>query len=132
MTNQAVFEVIGTIGGVSIALSLVPQVIHTYKIKKAGDISYIYQFIYIFGCTLVNIYAIPLGLWPIFVPCLIEQILIMMLTVMKYVYDKEEARNIMLLKEEGPTLHSVESTPIKASEEDSDVEAANVSNSNNN
>ena len=95
-------------------------------------ITYYYLTKHLSSSTLVNIYAIPLGLWPIFVPCLIEQILIMMLTVMKYVYDKEEARNIMLLKEEGPTLHSVESTPIKASEEDSDVEAANVSNSNNN
>jgi len=49
MTNQAALEVIGTIGGAFIALSLVPQVMHTYKIKKADDISYIYQFIYIFG-----------------------------------------------------------------------------------
>ena len=49
MPNEAAFDVLGTIGGVSIALSLVPQVIHTYKTKKASDISYIYQAIYIFG-----------------------------------------------------------------------------------
>eukprot|EP00984_Skeletonema_dohrnii_P019337 scaffold9211_cov183-Skeletonema_dohrnii-CCMP3373.AAC.5 len=79
---MAALEVIGTIGGAFIALSLVPQVMHTYKIKKA---------------------------------------------VMKYVYDKEEARNGMILKEEGPTQHSVESTTTKASEEDvSDMEAANA------
>jgi hypothetical protein len=57
----------------------------------------------------------------------IEQSLIMLLTVMKYVYDKEEARNGMILKEEGPTQHSVESTTTTASEEDvADMEAANV------
>jgi len=56
----------------------------------------------------------------------------MLLTVMKYVYDKEdydkeEARNGMILKEEGPTQHSVESTTTTASEEDvADMEAANV------
>jgi len=51
----------------------------------------------------------------------------MLLTVMKYVYDKEEARNGMILKEEGPTQHSVESTTTKASEEYvADMEAANV------
>jgi uncharacterized protein with PQ loop repeat len=50
MTNNiAIFDTLGTIGGVSIALSLVPQVIHTYRTKSAGDISYIYQAIYIVG-----------------------------------------------------------------------------------
>ena len=48
---------------------------------------------------------------------------------MKYVYDKKEARNKMLSKEEGPTLHSEMSTTIKAPEEDVfDVEAATVDN----
>jgi hypothetical protein len=49
MTKEAVLDIFGTIGGVSIALSLVPQVRHTYKRKSAHDISYIYQGIYIFG-----------------------------------------------------------------------------------
>ena len=53
----------------------------------------------------------------------------MLLTVMKYVYDKKEARNKMLSKEDGPTIHSEMSTTIKAPEENvSDVEAANVDN----
>ena len=47
--NQALFEILGTIGGISVALSLVPQVIHTYEMKSAKDISYIYQWIYIAG-----------------------------------------------------------------------------------
>ena len=38
-------EVLGTIGGASIALSLVPQVIKTYHTKSAGDISHIYQWV---------------------------------------------------------------------------------------
>ena len=49
VANQAVFELIGTIGGITVALSLVPQVIHTFRTKKAEDISYNYQFIYIVG-----------------------------------------------------------------------------------
>jgi hypothetical protein len=76
--------------------------------------------------TLVNTYAIASGLWPIFVPCLIEQSLIMSLTVMKYFYDKEDERNSLILKE-GPAQHSM-STTIQASEMDvTDVEAANES-----
>ena len=49
VANQAVFEFIGTVGGITVALSLVPQVIHTFRTKKAEDISYNYQFIYIVG-----------------------------------------------------------------------------------
>ena len=84
-------EALGTIGGVSIALSLVPQVIKTYRTQSAGDISYVYQAIYIFGCTLSNIYAVVLNLWPVYVPCLIEESLIISLTVMKFVYDRKQA-----------------------------------------
>ena len=77
----------------------------------------------------MNTYAIALGLWPIYVPCLLEQSLIMLLTVMKYIYDGKEARNEMISKEEGPTLHSEMSATIKAPEENvSDVEAATVDN----
>ena len=80
----------------------------------------------LFSSTLVNTYAIALGLWPIFVPCLIEQSLIMTLTVMKYFYDKEERRKSIILKEE-PTQQST-STTIKASEKViADMEAANES-----
>ena len=79
--------------------------------------------------TFVNTYAIALGLWPIYVPCLLEQSLIMLLTVMKYVYDKKEARKKMMLKEDGPTHHSEMATTIKAPEEDVfDEEAATASN----
>ncbi len=49
----------------------------------------------------------------------------MLLTAMKYVYDKEEARKSLILKEEGPTQRSILSTTIKADEEDvANVETA--------
>ena len=101
MVNTQALNTLGTIGGVSIALSLVPQVIRTYRTKSAYDISYVYQAIYIFGTTLVNIYAISLNLWVIYVPCLIEEALIISLTVMKYFYDKNDVRNSVVLKKEG-------------------------------
>mmetsp|Transcript_6371 Transcript_6371/g.9334 ORF Transcript_6371/g.9334 Transcript_6371/m.9334 type:complete len:350 (+) Transcript_6371:195-1244(+) len=112
MTSAAAFEVIGAIGGVSISLSLVPQVIYTYKTKSVGDISYAYQCFYIFGCTLTNSYAIGLGLWPIYAACLLEQSLIMTLTFMKYKYEKEDA----CAKHTSKKL----SVTIRPSEEDDD------------
>lgn len=66
--------------------------LQTFKTKSAKDISFYYQFIYIAGCTLTNAYAIVEGLWPIYIPCLIEEALIITLTCLKFVYDREDAR----------------------------------------
>lgn len=69
-----------------------------------------------------------LGLWPIYVPCLLEQTLIMTLTVMKFVYDRNEVRNSLILKEvqtQHPT--SASTSIIKASEEDVAVDDRNKS-----
>jgi uncharacterized protein with PQ loop repeat len=74
------------IGGFAISLSLVPQVYLTYKTRCADDISYLYQFIYIFGTALVNTYAIYFGLYAVYIPCLLESCLIVTLTVMKIMY----------------------------------------------
>ena len=53
----------------------------------------------------------------------------MLLTVMKYVYDKKEARIEMISKEDRPTHHSEMSATIKAPEENvSGVEAATEEN----
>ncbi|KAL3930537.1 MAG: hypothetical protein SGBAC_011721 [Bacillariaceae sp.] len=82
--------IIGTIGGFSISLSLVPQVYLTYKTKCADDISYTYQFIYIFGAALVNTYAIYFKLYAVYIPCLLELCMIITLTIMKFMYPPRE------------------------------------------
>ncbi|CAJ1953970.1 unnamed protein product [Cylindrotheca closterium] len=87
--NQ-IMTIIGTIGGFSISLSLVPQVYLTYKTKCADDISYTYQFIYIFGAALVNAYAIHFQLYAVYIPCLLELCMIIILTIMKCVYPSRE------------------------------------------
>ena len=83
-----VMNAIGVIGGSAISISLLPQVIHTYKTKCTTDISYSYQLIYIFGTALVNTYAIYFGYWAVYGPCLLEFTLILTLTIMKGIYDK--------------------------------------------
>jgi len=90
MDTDSLFNVIGTIGGFAISLSLLPQVYLTYKTKCADDISYVYQFIYIFGTGLVNTYAIYYGLRAVYIPCLVEMCLIVTLTVMKWYYPERE------------------------------------------
>ena len=115
MVNTQALNTLGTIGGVSIALSLVPQVIRTYRTKSAFDISYVYQAIYIFGTTLVNIYAISLNLWVIYIPCLVEESLIISLTVMKYFYDQNDVRNSSVSKKEGEIPEVIDQNSVDGS-----------------
>eukprot|EP00578_Thalassiosira_sp_NH16_P026614 CAMPEP_0181089494 /NCGR_PEP_ID=MMETSP1071-20121207/7336_1 /TAXON_ID=35127 /ORGANISM="Thalassiosira sp., Strain NH16" /LENGTH=118 /DNA_ID=CAMNT_0023171453 /DNA_START=21 /DNA_END=377 /DNA_ORIENTATION=- len=110
MTNSAAVEVLGWLGGVCIALSLLPQVAKTYNTKSAGDISYAYQTIYIIGCTLVNIYAITYALWPVYIPCLVEETLIITLTIMKFIYEKKQSSCDDESKEEDHNNHDSEAT----------------------
>jgi|EP01083_Nonionella_stella_P100998 MtN3 and saliva related transmembrane protein len=91
---MAIIDILGMVGGMIISLSLIPQVYKTYQTKDASSISYTYQFIYIIGCTLINIYAIYTKLWIIYVPCIIEQIMIVMLTIMKVRYASSVNGNI--------------------------------------
>ena len=58
----------------------------TYKTKSVDDISYCYQGIYILGTGMVNMYAIYFGLWAVYIPCLLEFSLIVLLTIMKRAY----------------------------------------------
>jgi MtN3 and saliva related transmembrane protein len=95
ITWHEIMEILGMIGGIAISMSLVPQVWKVYKTKSAIDISYVYQGIYIFGLSLVNVYAIVEGLWPVFIPALLELFLIVLLLAMKIRYDREKIQNLV-------------------------------------
>lgn len=58
MVSSPIVEAIGYSGGLLIAISLLPQVIHTLKTKSTRDISYGYQTIYIAGCILSYAYFV--------------------------------------------------------------------------
>jgi uncharacterized protein with PQ loop repeat len=87
-------NLMGVVGGCFIALSLVPQVWKAYQTKSAEDISYAYQGIYIVGITLLNAYALLLGLWPIYIPALLEEVLIITLTLMKFLYCRRNTKQV--------------------------------------
>jgi MtN3 and saliva related transmembrane protein len=89
--------ILGMIGGIAISMSLVPQIWKVYKTKSAIDISYVYQGIYIFGLSLVNVYAIVEGLWPVYIPSLLELFLIVLLLLMKIRYDSEKIEKLVRL-----------------------------------
>jgi uncharacterized protein with PQ loop repeat len=88
-------DIVGLFGGSLIALSLVPQVWKAHKTQRAEDISYSYQCIYIVGTTFLNIYAFMLGLWPVYIPAVLEEVLIIILTIQKVIYTRRSAKQVM-------------------------------------
>jgi MtN3 and saliva related transmembrane protein len=94
VSRHEIMEILGMIGGIAISMSLVPQVWKVYQTKSAIDISYVYQGIYIFGLSLVNLYAIVEGLWPVFIPALLELLFIVLLLAMKIRYDREKIQKL--------------------------------------
>jgi MtN3 and saliva related transmembrane protein len=113
-------ELVGIIGGFAISFSLLPQVIKTWTTKSADDISYAYQAVYILGCTLVNTYALVEGLWPVFVPCLVEEFLIVSLTLMKAMFDvqkaKQQQQQLPVVEAKGPNVAFSEKTAPKTTQ----------------
>lgn len=55
------FEIMGTIGSLIICISALPQIIKTYRTKKADDISISYLIILMSGMALMMIYSLHVG-----------------------------------------------------------------------
>jgi MtN3 and saliva related transmembrane protein len=56
-----VFEIMGTIGSLIICISALPQIVKTYRTKKADDISISYLIILMSGMSLMMIYSLYVG-----------------------------------------------------------------------
>ena len=53
-------NIIGYLAATSLCITLLPQLYHTYKLKKVDDLSYIFIFLQIVTCVLFLIYGILL------------------------------------------------------------------------
>ena len=81
-----VYMVCGYISGILFPLSLIPQVYKSYKTKNLNDISYYWQITFIFSLICAIIYSVYYDLKPIYLSSILELILILSLTIMKYIY----------------------------------------------
>lgn len=81
-----IYIICGYIGGILFPMSLIPQIYKSYKSKQLKDISYYWQFTYIFSLICALIYSIYYNLKPIYLSSLLELIFILILTIMKYTY----------------------------------------------
>ena len=60
-----IYEFFGYLGGLILTLCLVPQIMKTYKTKKADDISTVWEYLYFIGVTFYIIYDTPHKMYPI-------------------------------------------------------------------
>mgnify|MGYP003644396298 FL=1 len=83
-------DAVGYSAGIILSICLVPQIYKIYKTKQVENISYSWQILYITGISLHLYYAIYYDLLPIYIPTIIELILIIFLFYLTLVYSKRE------------------------------------------
>ena len=86
------YDVVGFVGLFSIALSLIPQIYKTAKSRKTEDLSFRWQFTALAGLLLSLTFALSEGLWPLYVPALLEFTFLSTLTGMKVHFEGHAAR----------------------------------------
>ena len=80
------YEICGFTAGLLFPLGLVPQIYKSYKQKDLSNISYYWQFIYLFALTCALIYSFHNNLVTIWSSSLLELLFMSILTIMKFYY----------------------------------------------
>ena len=61
---DAVFTFLGYMAGLLTTIAFLPQVLHTYRVKSAGDLSWKMLICFSCGCFLWFLYGVYLHSWP--------------------------------------------------------------------
>jgi len=79
-------EIVGYLAGITVAMSLTPQVVKAWKTKSTKDISVAWTLTYIFGLILWLVYGFGIASFPIIFMVIIEILLAFSLLVLKLRY----------------------------------------------
>ena len=79
-------ETLGYIGGALVTVSLLPQVIKSYKTKSTRDISVVYTIILMTGLAFWVLYAILNGIIPLAIFASVEFLITTSLLILKLTY----------------------------------------------
>lgn len=85
---DTITDIIGYIGGGILAICLIPQIYQIVKTKHVENISYIWQIMYLIGVASHLYYSIYYNLLPIYIPSILELLLILCLFGLKIKYQK--------------------------------------------
>jgi MtN3 and saliva related transmembrane protein len=83
-----IFDICGYSAGIFYVGSFIPQIYKSYQTKCLDDVSYLWQFIFIFALALSIIYSLHYNLKPIYITSSIELLMMLILIIMKYYYSK--------------------------------------------
>ena len=86
-------DIIGYTGGGILAICLIPQIYQIIKTKHVENISYTWQLMYFVGVGSHLYYSIYYNLLPIYIPSIIEILLIICLISLKIKYQKNKIEN---------------------------------------
>ena len=70
--NNKLVNGLGYAGGIVLSICLFPQILKVMKTREVSNISYVWQFMYIFGLSLHFVYGIYYDLLPIYIPVLLN------------------------------------------------------------
>ncbi|MBD3397913.1 hypothetical protein GF412_02055 [Candidatus Micrarchaeota archaeon] len=79
-------DLIGYLAGITVAISLTPQVLKAWRTKSTRDISVTWTLIYIFGLFLWIVYGFGISSYPVIFTITIEALLAFSLLVLKLKY----------------------------------------------
>ncbi len=79
-------EILGLLGGLLVTISLLPQVIKSYKTKSTKDISIVYTIILMAGLALWVLYAILNRIIPLAIFASVEFFMTLSLLILKLKY----------------------------------------------
>lgn len=94
--RDIVTDSIGYSGGAILSICLLPQIIKIQQTKHVDNISYLWQAMYFVGISLHLYYGIYYNLLPIYIPTIIELVLILWLVFLKVIYSKEQSHEIVI------------------------------------
>jgi len=77
------FELVGLFGGILLGIDLIPQVFQTIVSNSTKDISLLWQFLHLFGLSMLYSYAIYFNRWSIYIRGSLEIISILILIFYK-------------------------------------------------
>ncbi|KAG1689774.1 hypothetical protein DVH05_001979 [Phytophthora capsici] len=87
-----VFQILGFMGSLLLAASLVPQMRKLYQTKSAKDISLVYQISYVVGLAMIVAYGFGRWLWPVYIPATLELCAAIVVFSMKLYYDAQDRK----------------------------------------
>jgi MtN3 and saliva related transmembrane protein len=82
-------DLVGYLAGILLTLCFLPQILKTYRLKQADEISMVMLALSLASATLYEIYAWLLELWPVFIMNGIFSLLIAVEIWLKIYYDKQ-------------------------------------------